>query len=179
MTKGGAQPFVLRPVDNAFQTGSQSIQALAPHLPPDLLIEALAIARAICHDDWMRAEVILTLVPHLPPGLLTEVLVIVRTIGDEDMRDQTLRALAKHQALSISNTSAECSTLWHTTMRRSPAVSSARPSLPTAKPGGVEYVIDEHVRVLHPRPQRSPAPASSPAPLPRPPRRSPRRVGHG
>jgi hypothetical protein len=72
---------------------------LAPHLPPDLLGEALAAARSIA-DDWRRADVLSGLVPHLPEEqqatVLGEALAAARAIANEVNWPEALMELAPH-----------------------------------------------------------------------------------
>jgi hypothetical protein len=51
----------------------EALSALAEHLPPDLLAQALATAAAIT-DDSARAEALSALAEHLPPDLLGQAL---------------------------------------------------------------------------------------------------------
>ncbi|MGQ9827888.1 MAG: hypothetical protein ACUVSW_08490, partial [Roseiflexus sp.] len=68
-----------------------------PHLPAELLREALAAARAI-GDEWTRAEALQWLAPHLPAELLREALAAARAIGNEQHRAEALAALAPRLA---------------------------------------------------------------------------------
>jgi hypothetical protein len=69
------------------------LAALLPQLPPDLLFEALAIARTITDQEY-RAQILATLAPQLPPDLLPEALIAARTIKDERYRAKSMVALA-------------------------------------------------------------------------------------
>ena len=48
----------------------RALGELAPHLPVELLSEALTIARSI-EDSFSRAEAVSELTPHLPVELLS------------------------------------------------------------------------------------------------------------
>jgi hypothetical protein len=52
---------------------TRALTGLAPHLPPDLLAQALTTATAITDED-SRAEALGGLAPHLPPDLLAQAL---------------------------------------------------------------------------------------------------------
>jgi hypothetical protein len=67
---------------------------LAPHLPPDLLTEALAAATAT-GDDTARALALAMLAPHLPPDLLTEALAAATATGDDFVRARALEVTPK------------------------------------------------------------------------------------
>jgi len=58
---------------------AKALRALAPHLPSDMLPEALAAARAIT-NEYYRAEGLTALVPHLPSEMRPEALAADRTI---------------------------------------------------------------------------------------------------
>lgn len=62
---------------------TEGIVLLAPHLPPELLPEAVTIARTIGdkepYDTAYRKQALVALAPHLPPALQAEVIAAVRT----------------------------------------------------------------------------------------------------
>jgi hypothetical protein len=70
------------------------LTGLAPHLPENLLPEALATARGI-GDESNRAKALTGLAPYLPENLLPEALATARGIGDESNRAKALQALTK------------------------------------------------------------------------------------
>jgi len=72
---------------------SDVLVGLAPHLPPDLLTEALATARTIRSDET-RSEALAKLAPHLSVPLLTEALSAARQINSDEDRVAALAALA-------------------------------------------------------------------------------------
>jgi hypothetical protein len=74
---------------------AQALAELAPHLPPDLLAQALETATAITDDD-ARAQALTGLAPHLPPDLLARALDAATAITDERHRAQALTRLAPH-----------------------------------------------------------------------------------
>jgi hypothetical protein len=74
---------------------AEALIALAPHLPPAVLAEALSAARAIT-DEHSRAEALIALAPHLPPAVLAEALSAARAITDEATRARALCDLALH-----------------------------------------------------------------------------------
>ncbi|MCP4542518.1 MAG: apoptotic protease-activating factor 1 like protein [Chloroflexi bacterium] len=65
---------------------------LAPHLPKDLLGEALATARAIENEEW-RAKALTVLAPYLSKELLEEALAAVHTIQNNERRLEALTVL--------------------------------------------------------------------------------------
>jgi hypothetical protein len=78
-----------------------ALAALAPHLPPHLLADALAAARTIRDADDQVAA-LAALAPHLPaeqqPAVYAEALAAARTIANEYRRFRALAALAPHLA---------------------------------------------------------------------------------
>ena len=93
----------------------RALARLAPHLPPALLVAALAVAVAIT-SEYHRAEALAGLASHLPPGLLTEAVAAAAAITDSRSRARALTALAQHlpepdrppvlaQALAAANNS--------------------------------------------------------------------------
>jgi hypothetical protein len=76
-----------------FHFRAAALGALAPHLPAELLAEALTVARAI-EDSSSRAYVLEALAPHLPVELLAEALTVARAIEDSRGRARALGALA-------------------------------------------------------------------------------------
>ncbi|MCA2671149.1 MULTISPECIES: NB-ARC domain-containing protein [unclassified Microcystis] len=70
------------------------LRLITPYLPPTLLPEALAVAKAIGDEDY-RAEALTGLAPYLPE-ILSEALEIARGIGDERYRAEALTGLAPH-----------------------------------------------------------------------------------
>jgi hypothetical protein len=93
---------------------AQALTSLAPHLPPELLTQALSLASAIT-DGSVRAHVLIGLVPHLPPDLqaqtVSNALDAVITITDDSRRSSGLSDLAPYltpdllrQALTVTPT---------------------------------------------------------------------------
>ncbi|NPA91581.1 MAG: hypothetical protein GXO55_09070, partial [Chloroflexi bacterium] len=74
---------------------AEALAALAPHLPEDLMAQALGAARMIASDRY-RAEALAALAPHLPQDLMAQALVAARKIRDQDHRALALAALAPH-----------------------------------------------------------------------------------
>jgi hypothetical protein len=81
---------------------TQAIKTLAPHLPADLLTEALTAATAITNHRY-RAEALTALAPHLPahqqPAVLVQALAAVTAITDitdDRYRAEILAALVPH-----------------------------------------------------------------------------------
>jgi len=76
-----------------------TLAGLAPHLPEDLLVEALEAARGIA-SEWRRADALAALAPHLPKELraqaLAEALAAARAIEEAEARAKALTALASH-----------------------------------------------------------------------------------
>ncbi|MDZ8032784.1 hypothetical protein [Nostoc sp. DedSLP04] len=70
------------------------MSALAQNLPPELLPEALAAARAI-QSESDRADALSALAQNLPPELLPEALAAARAIQSESDRANALSALAQ------------------------------------------------------------------------------------
>jgi len=77
----------------------RALGELAPHLPAELLPEALTVARAL-ENSSDRAEVLGELVPHLPAErrveVLSEALTAARSIGDSCFRVYALGKLVPH-----------------------------------------------------------------------------------
>jgi SSS family solute:Na+ symporter len=58
---------------------AEALTEIAPHLPPELLAEALAVVTATAkNDSGFRAEALIRLAPYLPPELLDEALSAVQ-----------------------------------------------------------------------------------------------------
>jgi hypothetical protein len=78
---------------------ARALAALAPHLPPALLPEALAAAREIERED-LRIATLAALAPHLPPNeqpiVYAEALAAARAIERGRARADELAALAPH-----------------------------------------------------------------------------------
>jgi hypothetical protein len=70
---------------------SHALGALASHLAPEQLDEALACAKTICDRD--RSRTLVALAPHLTPERLDEALASAKVIGDEFTRSNTLAKL--------------------------------------------------------------------------------------
>jgi len=84
-----------RQVPNARQR-AEALAGLAPHLPEDLLREALTAARAIRDEGW-RARALAGLAPRLAGlGYPQEALAAAREIQDEQYRAEALAGLAPH-----------------------------------------------------------------------------------
>jgi len=80
----------------AFITESGFAQPqVAPHLPPDLLAQALTAAAALT-DDYSRGLALARLAPHLPPDLLAQALIAATAITSDSSRVQALAGLAPH-----------------------------------------------------------------------------------
>ncbi|CCI04006.1 NB-ARC domain-containing protein [Microcystis aeruginosa] len=85
---------VARTIGNGYEYYRVKVlTGLAPHLPQNLLPEALEIARAIKLEGY-RAEALTELVPYLPE-VLPEALAVARTIGSESSRAEALQGLTK------------------------------------------------------------------------------------
>ena len=76
---------------------AEALEKLAPHLPENLLDQALPAAREIGIES-ARAEALAALAPHLPPDLLAQALAAAGEIRDADDRTQALAALAPRLA---------------------------------------------------------------------------------
>jgi hypothetical protein len=72
-----------------------ALVALAPHLPEEMLQEALATVGKI-ENEYNRARALAGLAPRLPERLLQEALVTARRIENEDARARALVGLAPH-----------------------------------------------------------------------------------
>jgi hypothetical protein len=72
---------------------ADALTALVPHLPLDLLAQALTAATAIT-DEGSRAAVLAALAPHLPSDLLAQAPDIAAAITDDSFRAEALSALA-------------------------------------------------------------------------------------
>ncbi|PZV02223.1 MAG: hypothetical protein DCF32_15265 [Leptolyngbya sp.] len=73
---------------------ARALHELAKQLPPDLLPEALEMARQI-GDESDRAWALRELAKHLPPELLLEALEVTRQISDESSRGSALSGLGQ------------------------------------------------------------------------------------
>ncbi|MCS6993056.1 MAG: hypothetical protein NZP74_04425, partial [Anaerolineales bacterium] len=73
---------------------AEALEHLLPHLPPDLLPEAVAAAREI-RDADARARVLTALAKRLPPELLPDALAAAREIEGDFARTRVLTALVK------------------------------------------------------------------------------------
>jgi len=71
---------------------ADALAALAPHLPADLLPEALAVART-CEPDYVRAGALETLGSHVPAGLLPDALAAAQDIASNWGRYRALSGL--------------------------------------------------------------------------------------
>jgi len=75
------------------------LAALAPHLSPAALEEALGVARAI-GNEWHQAQALTALAPHFPDEQQTavnlEALAAARAIGNEWHQARALAALVPH-----------------------------------------------------------------------------------
>lgn len=74
---------------------NEALIALAPHLSPDLLTEALTFAQLIIDDDDC-VQILSALFPYLPPDLLPEALKAAQQITVEHYRVRALTALFPH-----------------------------------------------------------------------------------
>jgi hypothetical protein len=74
---------------------AEALAGLAPHLPRELLAEALAAVREIRYAGD-RSKTLVGLASHLPAELLAEALAAAREIRDEEYRAKALAALAPH-----------------------------------------------------------------------------------
>jgi hypothetical protein len=74
---------------------AQALVALAPHLPQELLAQALTVAQAIRSEEH-RAEALVGMAPHLPKALLAQALTIARAIRWEAYRAEALVGMAPH-----------------------------------------------------------------------------------
>lgn len=74
---------------------AEAVRVLVPLLPPALMTDACAIARAIPHE-LHRTHTLAALAPHLPDSLFTEVLETVRLVENEKWRAEALMALLPH-----------------------------------------------------------------------------------
>jgi hypothetical protein len=74
---------------------AEALTGLAPHLPAELLSEALSAATQI-RDESARAKALSGLAPHLPAELLSEALSAAAQIRDESARAKALSGLAPH-----------------------------------------------------------------------------------
>ena len=73
--------------------------ALAPHLPADLLAQALTAATTLT-SDYYRAEALGALAPHLPAGLLAQALTATPRTSRE-----TVMALAERSQITLTRDS--------------------------------------------------------------------------
>ena len=74
------------------ETRARVLEALAPHLPPELVTEAFAIVRTI-DPEWALAGPIAALAPKLPSALLDQALAVSRTFLTERYKAEALVAL--------------------------------------------------------------------------------------
>jgi hypothetical protein len=74
---------------------ARALAALAPHLPPGLLAQALKAAEAIANEGY-RAQALAALAPHLPPDLLSQALKAAEAVSDEEVRAEELVILLPH-----------------------------------------------------------------------------------
>ena len=72
-----------------------ALKLLAPHLPADLLAQALTAATAIT-SDYRRANALAALAPYLPADLLAQALAAATAITNDDFRAEALIGLAPH-----------------------------------------------------------------------------------
>src|SRR5205814_1870205 len=71
------------------------LSALAPHLPHEFLLEALAAAGTISDED-SRARVLSELASCLPQDFMDEALAVARRIDNKSFRARVLSTLAAH-----------------------------------------------------------------------------------
>jgi Tfp pilus assembly protein PilF len=108
---------------------AEIIQELAPHLPENLLSEALEVARGI-QDEYLRANVLRRLAPHLPENLLSEALEVARGIQSESDRARALRRLAPHLPENLLSEALEVAHGIQDDSDRAEALSVLAPHLP-------------------------------------------------
>lgn len=77
------------------ETQAATLTSLVPHLPPELLPEALDTATAI-GSPRRQAEALAALAPHLPPELLERALAAARALRSDSGRAAALTGLAPH-----------------------------------------------------------------------------------
>jgi hypothetical protein len=74
---------------------AEALGALATHLAPEQIVEALAASKAI-RDEGARAQALGALAAHLSPDQITEALAAAKAIGDEYARAHALRRFAPY-----------------------------------------------------------------------------------
>jgi hypothetical protein len=104
----------IRKVTSPGEDRAEPLAALAPHLPSNLLAEALRLALEtgrplLSGEEWYdtRDKALASLAPYLPPRLLSKALHEIRKIRNEATRARALLALAPHlppkqQSLAIA-----------------------------------------------------------------------------
>jgi hypothetical protein len=94
----GQRPGVLHQALDALKgdwlLDDKALAALVPHLPADLLAEAVDVAVAL-RLDFIRTRALSVLAPHLPPDLLARTLAAI-AITDDLYRARTLTTLASY-----------------------------------------------------------------------------------
>jgi hypothetical protein len=81
--------------DNHSLTRARALARLAPHLPSDLLPQALEAATGIT-DEFFRGQVLAVLAPYLPSDLLAQALEAAIAIPNDFFRADALRRMAPH-----------------------------------------------------------------------------------
>lgn len=88
-----------REIEYAWRHSATTLTTLVPHLPPELMSEALDAARKIGNSEW-RSEALAALAPRLPQELQEhawrEALAAGCEVGDDWRRSRALDALAPH-----------------------------------------------------------------------------------
>ena len=146
---------------------AEGLRAISPYLPPALLPEALAVARAIgdeypragaliglvshlpevlpealevaraTEDEYYRAEALIGLAPYLPE-VLPEALEVARGIGDEYSRAEALIGLAPHLSESLLPEALEVARAIGFIEYRAKALTGLAPYLPEVLPEALE-----------------------------------------
>jgi len=123
-----------------------ALAALAPHLPADLLDQALAVATAITSDPD-RARALAALAPHLPadqqPAVLGQALAATTTITNDYDRAQVLVWLAPHLPADLLSPALAAATAITSDYYRARALAGLAPHLPADLLGQALTVVPE------------------------------------
>jgi NB-ARC domain/APAF-1 helical domain len=120
---------------------AEVISGLAPHLPENLLSEALEIACEI-QDEYFRIDVMSGLAPYLPENLLSEALEVACGIQSEDDRAKALSGLAPYLPENLLSEALEVACGIQSESSRAHALSGLATHLP-------ENLLSEALEVSH------------------------------
>ena len=108
---------------------AQALSKLAPHLPRELLPQALEAARAI-GDEYDLAQALSDLAPHLPQQLLPQAFEAARAIRNEEYLAQALSKLAPHLPQQLLPHALEAARAIRNEYYRAQVLSNLAPHLP-------------------------------------------------